>query len=137
MKKRPSFKSASDALPSTPAGDWRIHRLTLFLGAGMAEVTKDPMIEVLWSLPREVGITSAMTSSLDSPRPPTSVYLGPLVPPVERHLCAPIAQQAERLHGKEKVCGSIPHGGSDSASGATAHRRNMRSIQTVARPGNW
>ena len=32
--------------------------------------------------------------------------------PVERHLCAPIAQQAERLHGKEKVCGSIPHGGS-------------------------
>ncbi len=25
---------------------------------------------------------------------------------------APIAQSAERLHGKEKVCGSIPHGGS-------------------------
>ena len=26
---------------------------------------------------------------------------------------APIAQSVERLHGKEKVCGSIPHGGSD------------------------
>ncbi len=25
---------------------------------------------------------------------------------------APIAQSVERLHGKEKVCGSIPHGGS-------------------------
>jgi hypothetical protein len=81
------------------------------------------------------GTTRSMTSSSDSPRPPTSVYLGPLVPPVERLLCAPIAQQAERLHGKEKVCGSIPHGGSDSVSGATAHRRNMRSIQIVARPG--
>jgi hypothetical protein len=86
---------------------------------------------VLWSLLTEGGTTRSMTSSSDSPRPPTSVYLGPLVPPVERHLCAPIAQQAERLHGKEKVCGSIPHGGSDSVSGATAHRRNMRSIQIV------
>ncbi|MCW2872226.1 MAG: hypothetical protein JWL99_3546 [Streptomyces oryziradicis] len=26
---------------------------------------------------------------------------------------APIAQSVERLHGKEKVCGSIPHWGSD------------------------
>jgi hypothetical protein len=25
---------------------------------------------------------------------------------------APLAQQAERLHGKEEVCGSIPQGGS-------------------------
>jgi hypothetical protein len=83
------------------------------------------------------GTTRSMTSSSDSPRLPNSVYLGPLVPPVERLLSAPIAQQAERLHGKEKVCGSIPHGGSDSASGATARRRNMRSIQTVIRPGNW
>jgi hypothetical protein len=73
----------------------------------------------------------------DSPSVPTSVYLGPLVPPAAWHLRAPIAQQAERLHGKEKVCGSIPHGGSDSVSDAAAHRRNMRSIQTVTRPGNW
>jgi hypothetical protein len=65
------------------------------------------------------------------------VYLGPLVPPVARHLPAPIAQQAERLHGKEKVCGSIPHGGSASVFDATAHRRNMRSVRIVARPGNW
>jgi hypothetical protein len=64
-----------------------------------------------------------------------AVYLGPLVPPIARHSSAPIAQQAERLHGKEKVCGSIPHGGSVSVSDATAHRRNMRSIRTVARPG--
>ena len=62
------------------------------------------------------------------------MYLGPLVPPVARQLRAPIAQQAERLHGKEKVCGSIPHGGSDSFSDATARRRNMRAMQTVARP---
>ena len=74
---------------------------------------------------------------LDWPSPPRCVYLGPLVPPAERHLRAPIAQQAERLHGKEKVCGSIPHGGSDFVSDATEHRRNMRSVQTVARPGNW
>ena len=50
---------------------------------------------------------------LDWPSPPRSVYLGPLVPPAERHLRAPIAQQAERLHGKEKVNGSIPFWGSD------------------------
>ena len=31
---------------------------------------------------------------------------------------APIAQSAERLHGKEKVCGSIPHGGSGAVAGA-------------------
>ena len=74
---------------------------------------------------------------LDSPWRQRSVYLGPLVPPAERHLRAPIAQQAERLHGKEKVCGSIPHGGSDSISGATARRRNMRPIRVVARPGDW
>jgi hypothetical protein len=74
---------------------------------------------------------------LDSPWWQRSVYLGPLVPPVARHLRAPIAQQAERLHGKEKVCGSIPHGGSDSVSGATAHRRNRRPIRAVARLGNW
>lgn len=29
------------------------------------------------------------------------------------HLLAPIAQSAERLHGKEKVYGSIPYWGSD------------------------
>jgi hypothetical protein len=28
---------------------------------------------------------------------------------------APLAQQAERLHGKEEVCGSIPQGGSKAA----------------------
>jgi hypothetical protein len=78
-----------------------------------------------------------MRQCSDSPWPRRSVYLGPLVPPVTRQLRAPIAQQAERLHGKEKVCGSIPHGGSASVSDATAHRRNMRSIRTVARPGNW
>jgi hypothetical protein len=78
-----------------------------------------------------------MRSRSDSPCAPRSVYLGPLVPPAPRHSRAPIAQQAERLHGKEKVCGSIPHGGSDSVSGATAQRRNMRSIQAVARPGDW
>ncbi len=82
--------------------------------------------------PRNYSINDVVIGFAEAP---TSVYLGPLVPPVERHLCAPIAQQAERLHGKEKVCGSIPHGGSDSVSGATAHRRNMRSIQIVARPG--
>ena len=43
------------------------------------------------------------------------MYLGPLVPRVMWHSHAPIAQQAERLHGKEKVCGSIPHGGSGSS----------------------
>ena len=42
---------------------------------------------------------------------------------------APIAQQAERLHGKEKVCGSIPHGGSVRDPGATAHRRNTAPIR--------
>ncbi len=83
------------------------------------------------------GLLGDMAAGLDSPSAPPSVYLGPLVPPVVGHSRAPIAQQAERLHGKEKVCGSIPHGGSASVSDATAHRRNMRSSQTVARPGNW
>src|SRR5829696_10364263 len=41
---------------------------------------------------------------------------------------APIAQSAERLHGKEKVCGSIPHGGSVRLLGATAHRRNTAQV---------
>ena len=41
---------------------------------------------------------------------------------------APIAQSAERLHGKEKVCGSIPHGGSVRHLGATAHRRNTARV---------
>jgi hypothetical protein len=67
-------------------------------------------------------------TGMDSLSPAPSVYLGPLVPGAARHRRAPIAQQAERLHGKEKVCGSIPHGGSDSVSGATAHRRNMRAV---------
>jgi hypothetical protein len=67
-------------------------------------------------------------TGMDSPSPAPSVYLGPLVPGAARRRRAPIAQQAERLHGKEKVCGSIPHGGSDSVSGATAHRRNMRRV---------
>jgi hypothetical protein len=67
-------------------------------------------------------------TSMDSLSSAPSVYLGPLVPGAARRRRAPIAQQAERLHGKEKVCGSIPHGGSDSVSGATAHRRNMRLV---------
>ena len=32
-------------------------------------------------------------------------------------LLAPIAQSAERLHGKEKVYGSIPYWGSDHTGG--------------------
>ena len=83
------------------------------------------------------ALTGWAVDCADSPSAPTSVYLGPLVPPAAWHLRAPIAQQAERLHGKEKVCGSIPHGGSDSVSGATAHRRNKRFLRTVARPGSW
>ena len=86
-------------------------------------------------LPRIPSELADIRQCADSPWPQRSVYLGPLVPPVARHLRAPIAQQAERLHGKEKVCGSIPHGGSDSVSDATAHRRNMRPNKAVARPG--
>jgi hypothetical protein len=108
---------------------------TLTIGARAAEVTKVPLgFCVPSSLPSATQILTDTTcrchrqqGRMDSLRSPTSVYLGPLVLPLQRHLRAPIAQQAERLHGKEKVCGSIPHGGSDSVSDATAHRRNMRS----------
>lgn len=34
---------------------------------------------------------------------------------------APIAQSAERLHGKEKVNGSIPFGGSSLTQGLTGY----------------
>jgi hypothetical protein len=84
------------------------------------------MAEFRGRVRKDVSVGSE--TSMDSLSPAPSVYLGPLVPGAARHRRAPIAQQAERLHGKEKVCGSIPHGGSDSVSGATAHRRNMRPV---------
>jgi hypothetical protein len=118
-----------------PGGDRRIHMRTLTIGARAAEVTKVPWGFCVLAFTRWHPYYSLIWlcrwhcqwGRTDSLRSPTSVYLGRLVLPVQRHSRAPIAQQAERLHGKEKVCGSIPHGGSDSVSDATAHRRNMRS----------
>ena len=38
-----------------PGGDRKIHRLTLLVRAGAAEVTKDPMIQTLLASTHEVG----------------------------------------------------------------------------------
>jgi hypothetical protein len=38
---------------------------------------------------------------------------------------APLAQSAERFHGKEKVNGSIPLGGSADAGQAAAHHEGL------------
>ena len=59
--------------------------LTIMIGAGVAEVTIYPATEF--------GPMSPIAGlPLDSPWRQRSVYLGPLVPPAERHLRAPIAQ---------------------------------------------
>jgi hypothetical protein len=44
--------------------------------------------------------------------------LGPRHGSTGRYGCAPLAQSAERFHGKEKVNGSIPLGGSADAEQA-------------------
>jgi hypothetical protein len=44
-----------------------------------------------------------------------TVYLGGSASGGSSPATAPIAQSVERLHGKEKVCGSIPHGGSEAS----------------------
>jgi hypothetical protein len=46
---------------------------------------------------------------------------------------APIAQSVEHLHGKEKVCGSNPHGGSDVRSRCNRAPTGSRGSRLVTR----
>ena len=47
--------------------------------------------------------------------------------------CAPLAQSAERFHGKEKVVGSIPTGGSHCAGGAIVRLAEHAGVAQLVR----
>jgi hypothetical protein len=57
--------------------------------------------------------------------------LGPRRDPNGRSGAAPLAQSVERFHGKEKVNGSIPLGGSVDAEQAGGTQRRQRSPEAV------